>query len=280
MTTTESIPPKRKRFRLSIRALMLAVLILGGVLGWVVHHAKVQREAVLAIEKTGGFARYESAYNHEGGWNPLGKNPWPKWLVERLGIDYFENVVTVKLGPRTTNAEIAKLAGLTSLETLDLNDINVTDADLVHLAQLVELKYLNLRDSPGFTGSGLAHLGGMKQLRALDLGWTAVNDLSALPDFPLLRALNLNRTPLDDSQLARLTRFPALKRLTLCGTKMTDATLDQLASLKNLEILDVRQTAVTEAGIARLKTSHPKLEIVHDLAPQAQTTSTNPEPQP
>src|SRR3954449_6386322 len=39
----------RKRLRLSLGAMMIIVLGIGGVLGWVVHRAHVQRDAVAAI---------------------------------------------------------------------------------------------------------------------------------------------------------------------------------------------------------------------------------------
>ena len=42
------------RVRLTVRTLMVLVLVLGGVLGWVVHRARVQREAVAAIKRAGG----------------------------------------------------------------------------------------------------------------------------------------------------------------------------------------------------------------------------------
>ena len=44
--------------RVSLRALMIFVLMLGGVLGWVVHLAHVQRDAVAAIRSGGGSVIY------------------------------------------------------------------------------------------------------------------------------------------------------------------------------------------------------------------------------
>ena len=49
----------RRWLRLSVRGLMILVLILGGGLGWIVHRAKTQRVAVAAIEKAGGWVRYD-----------------------------------------------------------------------------------------------------------------------------------------------------------------------------------------------------------------------------
>ena len=50
-------PSWSHRFRLSLRMLMAVVLVLGMVLGWIVHRARVQRQAVAAIERgAGGFS--------------------------------------------------------------------------------------------------------------------------------------------------------------------------------------------------------------------------------
>jgi hypothetical protein len=44
----------RRRLRLSVRGLMVVVLVTGGGLGWVIHRAQVQRDAVAAIKHAGG----------------------------------------------------------------------------------------------------------------------------------------------------------------------------------------------------------------------------------
>jgi len=42
---------------------------------------------------------------------------------------------------------------------------------------------------------------------------------------------------------------------------ITDAGLIHLQSHRNLERIDVTGTAVTDAGIAKLKKTHPRLEV-------------------
>ncbi len=81
------------RLRLSVRGLMVLVLVLGVGFGWVVHRARVQREAVAAIRRARGEVRYDRkflSYDEE-----LGGPSWKKWLVVHLGIDYFENATEV-----------------------------------------------------------------------------------------------------------------------------------------------------------------------------------------
>ena len=65
------------------------------MLGWVVHRAHVQRDAVAAIQQAGGEVLYE--WEWANGKRILRKTqpPWPPWLINWLGPDYFGNVVSV-----------------------------------------------------------------------------------------------------------------------------------------------------------------------------------------
>ena len=44
---------------MSVRALLVLILVVGLWLGWVVHKAREQREAVAALQKFGGFVHYD-----------------------------------------------------------------------------------------------------------------------------------------------------------------------------------------------------------------------------
>ena len=82
--------------RISVRALMVLVLVVGGGLGLVVHRAEVQRDAVAAIERAGGSVKYEREWNTSYG-RPNPAIAPSRWLLDRLGPDYFEHVVAVYL---------------------------------------------------------------------------------------------------------------------------------------------------------------------------------------
>jgi hypothetical protein len=47
------------RMRLSVRALLILVLILGSGFGWVAYRVRVQRDAVAAIKRAGGSVEYD-----------------------------------------------------------------------------------------------------------------------------------------------------------------------------------------------------------------------------
>ena len=93
-------PAERQRrripLRVSLRVFMALVVLLGVVLGWVVHRAQLQREAVVAIERAGGLVCYD--WQWKDGRDIPGGKPWvPRWLVDRIGVDYFGSITLVQL---------------------------------------------------------------------------------------------------------------------------------------------------------------------------------------
>ncbi len=81
---------RRTPVRMSLRMLMLLVLILGGGLGWLVNSARVQREAIRAIEQAGGKTFYgwqlrriaTPDFEDLSSNNPGAKPRWPQWFVQ------------------------------------------------------------------------------------------------------------------------------------------------------------------------------------------------------
>src|SRR4051794_16010484 len=70
---------KLPRVQSSVRALMALVLALGVGLGWFVHRAQVQRDAVAAILRAGGRVSYDWQWNN-GRRIAKAKPRWPGWL--------------------------------------------------------------------------------------------------------------------------------------------------------------------------------------------------------
>jgi internalin A len=162
----------RGRMRLSVRALMVIVLITGGGLGWVVHRARVQRDAVAAIERTGGYVAYD--WQRVQDTVSRDKKPgYPEWIVRLLGMDYFGHVVWVGLFHRGSDLEMIHVGKLSRLEILDLDESAVTDAGLIHLKGLTRLKRLDLRAAK-VTDAGLEHLKKLSGHPSIHLGWNKV----------------------------------------------------------------------------------------------------------
>src|SRR4051794_8812708 len=89
--------------RLSVQALMVFVLLIGGGLGWVAYRARLQREAVAMILGAGGRVTYEDdprLAQATDDWPSRSLLSWtPTWLVDwvakHLGDEYFPTVVKI-----------------------------------------------------------------------------------------------------------------------------------------------------------------------------------------
>jgi internalin A len=167
----------RGLFRFSVRGLLVLILVVGCGLGWlarVVRTGDAQRRAVAAIYQAGGWVVYDTAW--DGGQNPSTWKPrWPRWLVDRLGVDYFGNVVFINLHDRGTDAVLAQVARFHHLKQLHRPGFAVTDAGLARLGRLSDLQLLSL-DGTQVTDAGLAHLKGLSGLKWLKLSRTRVTD--------------------------------------------------------------------------------------------------------
>jgi len=162
---------RRLRSGMSLRVLMVVVLVIGGGLGWVVYRARVQRQAVAAIESAGGKVYYE--WDWAGYPSPGAKPGPPRWLFDALGPDYLGYVVAVQFSffqkDKADDALMAKVGGLDHLEVLEIDSCPlVTDAGLAHFQGLSRLKELDLNRT-GVKGPGLIHLKGMSRLKELEL---------------------------------------------------------------------------------------------------------------
>jgi hypothetical protein len=201
----ESHPPKswRRRFRFSLRALLIVVLVIGAGLGWTIHRVKVQRDAVSAIQRARGSTLYDWEWMNNG--PVLNGKPWaPKWLVDWLGVDWFGHVIFVQLypdhGPGDVDEVFSHISRLDRLEELNLFGPSVTDARLACLDGLTSLQQLKLHGTR-VDGPGLEHL---KRLAKL-------------------RVLRLEETPVNDDGLLHLKALSGLKELWLYRTKVTEA---------------------------------------------------------
>jgi hypothetical protein len=211
----QSLPKCSRQWpRLSVRGLIVLVLVIGAGLGWVVRSARIQREAVAAIEKVGGGVIYDWEWKN-GDYIWSGK-PWPpKWLMERIGVDYFGQVVVVysRKNNRMSDAEMVYVGHLAGLVSLSLSGSSATDFGLANLRGLTDLQELELDDTQ-VTDVGLAHLKGLTKLSRLELDNTQVTDvgLAHLKALTSLSELDLSGTQVTDDGLNELKR--ALSRLT------------------------------------------------------------------
>jgi internalin A len=195
---------------------MIVVLLIGAGLGWVARKARIQRDAVEALQSRGALTWYD--WQFKDGFATHGKPPAPEWLVRQIGVDYFGKIVSVAF-PRqvdatgfgkeryylgttsgatiafdtlVSDADLVHLRDLDHIEVLNLNNAPIGDAGLAYIADLSHLFALSLDDT-SVTDAGLAHLKGLSKLRFLDMQRTAVTDAGeealrrAIPDLEILR---------------------------------------------------------------------------------------------
>ena len=228
--------PWRRFLRFSVRALIVLVLVIGAGLGWIVRSARIQREAVAAIERAGGDVAYD--WEWKNGKSILGGKPRaPRWLVKFLGVDFFGHVTNV-------------------------SNLIATDTLIVQVGNLTELERLSLDGSP-VGDSGAAHFQGLTKLRSLELRGTNVTDagLKHLKGLTKLNYLGLHSTPITDRGLVDLKGLSDLAYLNIHGTQITDAGLAHLKGLTKLRFIGLAGTQVTEAGMKDLKRALPDLKI-------------------
>ena len=108
--------PLRWYLWFGVRGLVILVLLLGFWLVWLFHLAQIQREAVLAIKKDGGTVLYNWEWDN-GSSVPAGQPRAPRWLVARIGVDFFGHVTVVK----SRQPAFALVGQLPGLQILHLN---------------------------------------------------------------------------------------------------------------------------------------------------------------
>jgi hypothetical protein len=225
----------RRRFRVSVRALMVLVLITGGGLGWVIYRARVQREAVATITRAGGHVGYSWQRSNGAFVFPVPKSPWPDWLRRRLGPDFLDTVTYVYLqGEQCDDESLRSACRLPWLEELSVVNTSVTDASAEDIRQLRNLRSLDLRLNR-ITKRPLRHIGEMTELRMLTL---------SMKRFPV---------PVRDEEMVFLKRLTKLERLNLWSANLNDAWLVYLKGLANLTSLELSDTAMTADGLNHLK---------------------------
>jgi hypothetical protein len=263
--TTTTTTPARRRYALSVRALMVLVLILGGGFGWTVNRANRRAESVDAIRRAKGVVYFDYQYN--GQFNPAAK-PWtPSWLSAVLREEFFHDVTMVIGSP-----------GM-----LDFSQCEAKDADAAWEAiqgcdRLQRLRIAN--PPPGATLSGLLRLkkllvstttpgegppirlATLPSLSEVHFGGPGVNDSITveLAKLPSLSILLLPNTRITDAGLSRICDLPGLEWLSLDHSEITDAGLTSLVRVKALKILDLDgNRGVTDEGMHFLSTNLPHL---------------------
>jgi Leucine-rich repeat (LRR) protein len=179
------LKPKRRWMQVSLRTVLVLVTLVCVALSMWVAPVERQRRAVAAIQELDGDFSYVKA-------DPASEMFPITFLRRWLPPDYFYEIEYVNLSrSKVTDAGLAHLQGLTSLQGLVLDKTQVTDAGLAHLQGLTSLRGLYLENTQ-VTDAGLAHLQGLTSLQELYLNNTQVTDAGlaelrkALPNLQIM----------------------------------------------------------------------------------------------
>jgi Leucine-rich repeat (LRR) protein len=163
------------------------------------------------------------------------------------------------------------LKSIKALQSVNLVDTPIGDAELEHLGAMTNLTGVLDLDRTRVGDAGLAHLRGLSGLKGLGLSGTRVTDagLTRLRVLRNLQGVNLDGTRVSDAGLADLKALPNLSTVVLSGTRITDAGLSDLARppLWNLTRLD--NTRISAAGFAKLRNALPNASIEGEPRPSA-----------
>jgi hypothetical protein len=131
-------PRPRPRYRqFSLRTLLLLVTAFCIWFGWLSQRAHRQARAVAAVKAAKGDVHYDFE-GRMAVWNP----PAPEWLCDTLGIDYFSNVVFVRLEHPLPDEDLDAVIRLPKLQILEFLYVDVDDRDLEKLKDATNLKTL------------------------------------------------------------------------------------------------------------------------------------------
>lgn len=264
----------RRRFAISLRASMLLVLVVGGLIGWKARRASLQRRAVAAIQRLGGSTQYDWEAAHDWRSDPDPASvPGPAWLRRIIGDEYFQEVAVVSLAPfrdqpdqpieqsayrklkREFDADqLACLDGLEGIEHIELWSTGLGPEGAARLGRLARLKNLALSGAP-LGAEALAHLGKLTDLETLFIS-VEVGDarsLAFLDRLPKLTMLIIWDGPVSDDGLAVIGRRERLEILSIDGAKLTDAGLAHLRGMRRLTSLRIDSAfGFTEEGLSSL----------------------------
>jgi len=187
----------------------------------------------------------------------------------------FTGITDLTISGKTiTDETLPLLAGLTELERLSTDGIQLTDEGFRHFAAFQKLKSLSLFHpafrSEKFTGSGIAHLKALPKLEKLtfagssagDAAMAAIGQLTQLKEF---RTWHTAQTQSGNAHLLKLTNLTALRigqRLPEWGkdspVSFDESTMPVIAQLQTLESLELTEARFSAKIIPHLQ-ALPKL---------------------
>jgi hypothetical protein len=179
------------------------------------------------------------------------------------------DAVEVRLrGGWVTDADMDALAGMPSVETIDLSHTRVSDLGLLRLRNLKNVRELNLFYAELVTDEGVAAVKEWPRLERLNLRGTKITDntLAMLAEKKTLRSLDVGMAEVTDSGMQNLAALTELRELSFGGNKLTEVSLAVLKALPKIERLDMSGRQRTDSGLWFLAITDVGLDPVARLS--------------
>ncbi|GAB4011014.1 chitobiase/beta-hexosaminidase C-terminal domain-containing protein [Spirosoma migulaei] len=179
--------------------------------------------------------------------------------------------------PPTDSLRLMATALFKPVDQVDEFEFDAADEELVNglnndyrtvapLARESPALAVNLYNKASYTPEKLAELSPVKeQIVYLNLNKMPVKDadLKRISEFENLRKLDLNFTDINGAGLAELAALKQLHTLALSGTNVTyDALQKQLSSLKQLKTISLWETKLTPSQIEQLQKANKRIQFI------------------
>jgi hypothetical protein len=190
-------------FQYSLRSLFLFTLVVAVTLGLIMNRVNQSRQQQVALahifaafekapridpDRAGGaLVRYAYQLDRSGQFDASAELPWPKWLVQWAGVDFFSDVTELQVSYcQMRDYDLQELEpylmSLHALRKLHLgpstgpsDSVDISDDGLDHLAGLNRLDELTL-EGPQFTDASVTRLAKMANLKSVTLIGTGVTE--------------------------------------------------------------------------------------------------------
>lgn len=176
--------------------------------------------------------------------------------ITDAGLAYLRGLTSLETlvikGGKLSDAGMAHIGKLGSLRSLELSHIPITEAGVKKLVRLRGLRKLDIYSTKRFSWGEPVALGNLIELRELYLHPATDAGLAFLPKLTKLRKLSLGLNAVTDNAMAHVRKLHQLAELVLHNTLITDDGLADVAALRSLRQLNLAALPITDVGVAHL----------------------------
>jgi internalin A len=192
----------------------------------------------------------------------------PTWIARAGGmatLDSKGRITAIDLRSSwVTDSDLREIAQIAELKKLDLSLTRITDRGLKELREAPGIEDLNLYYAEQITDEGMAAVRGWKRLKRLNLRGTKITDttLEHLSGVATLEALDIGFAQVTDSGLDNLAGLSNLKEIAIGGNKLTDSGLQFLRQLPGLNAVNVSGSQRTDSGLWSLSLTEDGMDSI------------------